>query len=40
LTNSDLAVRVERRDNWRLEVLRGCKRITGSALGSSAYATD
>jgi hypothetical protein len=40
LTSGDLSVRVERRDDWRLDVLREGKRITGSALGSSGYATD
>ena len=40
LKSGDLAVRVEKRDDWRLDVLRGDKRITGSALGGSGYASD
>jgi alpha-D-xyloside xylohydrolase len=40
LTSGDLALRVEKRDDWRLDVLRAGKRITGGAVGSSGYATD
>ena len=40
LTSGDLAVRVEKRGDWRLDVLRGDKRITGSALGSSGCAIE
>jgi len=39
-SSGDLAIRVEKREDWRLDVLRGAERITGSALGSSGYATD
>ena len=40
LTSGDLAVRVEKGDDWRLDVLRAGGRITGSALGAGGYATD
>ena len=40
LSSGSLAVRAEKRDNWRLDVLRAGKRITGSALGSGGYAVD
>ena len=40
LSSGDLAVRVEKRDDWRLDVLRADKRITGSALGAGGYASD
>ena len=40
LTSGDLAVRVEKRDDWRLDVLRAGKRITGSALAAAGYAVD
>ena len=40
LTSGDLAVRVEKGDDWRLDVLRAGRRITGSALGAGGYATD
>jgi len=40
LTSGDLTVRVEKADEWRIDFLRGGKRITGSALGSGGYAVD
>ena len=38
LKSGELTVRVEKRGDWRLDVLRAGKRITGSALGASGYA--
>src|SRR5271166_6891189 len=40
LSSGDLAVRVEKRDDWRLDVLRAGRRITGGALGSGGYASN
>jgi alpha-D-xyloside xylohydrolase len=41
LTSGDLAVRVEKQGDWRLDVLRSGRRITGSAPpGAAGYATD
>ena len=40
LTSGDLTVRIDKRGDWRLDVLRGGERITGSALGASGYAKD
>ena len=41
LTSGDLAVRVEKRGDWRLDVRRAGRRITGSAPpGAAGYATD
>ena len=40
LSSGDLAVRVEKRDDWRLDVLRAGIRITGGALGSGGYASN
>ena len=39
LSSGDLTVRIEKRADWRLDVLRGGKRITGSALGAAATPT-
>ena len=33
-------MRIEKRGDWRLDVLRAGKRITGSALGASGYAVN
>src|SRR5271157_5847065 len=40
LSSGDLAVRVGKRDDWRLDVLRAGRRITGGALGSGGYASN
>ena len=40
LTSGNLTVRVEKRGDWRLDVLRAGKRITGSALGAGGYAVN
>ena len=40
MSSGDLTVRVEKRDDWRLDVLHRDKWITGSALGGSGYATE
>ena len=38
LSSGDLTVRIEKRDDWRMDVFRAGKRITGSALASAGYA--
>ena len=40
LSSGDLTVRVEKRGDWRLDVFRAGKRITGSALGAGGYAVN
>ena len=40
LSSGDLTLQVEKRDDWRLDVLRAGKRITGGALGSGGYAVN
>ncbi len=40
LSSGDLTVRVEKREDWRLDVLRAGKRITGSARGAGGYAVN
>ena len=40
LSSGDLTIRVEKRDDWRLDVLRAGKRITGGALGAGGYAVS
>jgi alpha-D-xyloside xylohydrolase len=40
LSSGDLTVRIEKRDDWRLDVFRNGKRITGSALGAGGYAAN
>ncbi len=40
LSSGDLTVRVEKREDWRLDVFRAGKRITGSALGAGGYAVN
>ena len=40
LTSGDLAVRIEKREDWRLDVLRAGKPITRSALGAAGHASD
>ncbi|MDR3494971.1 MAG: alpha-xylosidase [Ancalomicrobiaceae bacterium] len=39
LASGNLTVRIDRVDDWRLDVYRGEKRITGSPLGAGGYAT-
>ena len=40
LTSGDLTVRIEKAGDWRIDMYRRGKRITGSALGASAYAVN
>ena len=40
LTSGDLTVRIEKRGDWRLDVYRAGKRITGGALGAGGYAVN
>jgi len=40
LTSGDLTVRIEKSGDWRIDMFRQGKRITGSALGASGYAIN